>query len=94
MTRLVYDINLPEVEVRPSPIVGVKTSAGRELYDISEFATLETKRELEPKCVPQLFPGSLLGMRRSAIGQFFFLSLVTIPEVFAKVNSAQFPCLF
>ena len=25
------------------------------------------------------------------IGQFFFLSLVTVPEVFAKVNSAQFP---
>ena len=31
-------------------------------------------------------------LRRSAIGQFFFsLFLVIIPEVFAKVNSAQFP---
>ena len=29
------------------------------------------RRELEPKCVPQLFLGSLLGTRRSAIGQFF-----------------------
>ena len=94
MACLVYDINLPEVEVRPSPIVGVRTNSGRELYDISEFATLETKKELEPKCVLQLFLGSLLGMRRSAIGQFFFLSLVTIPEAFAKVNSAQFPSLF
>ena len=72
MACLVYNINLPEVEVRPSPIMEVKTNAERELNDISEFATLETKRELEPKCVLQLFPGLLLGMRRSAIGQFFF----------------------
>ena len=28
---------------------------------------------------------------RSAIGQFFPLSLVTVPEVFAKNNSPQFP---
>ena len=48
------------------------------------------RRELEPKCVPQLLLGSLLGTRRSAIGQFFSLSLA-VPEVFAKVNSAQFP---
>ena len=36
--------------------------------------------------------GSLLGTCRSAIGRFFFLALalVTVPEVFAKVNSAQF----
>ena len=27
----------------------------------TKFATLETTRELEPKCVPQLFPGSLTG---------------------------------
>ena len=29
-----------------------------------------------------------------SIGQFFPLSLVTIPEVPAKVNSAQFPSRF
>ena len=40
---------------------------------------------------PQLFLGSLLGTRRSAIGQFFSLSQATVPEVFAKVNSAHFP---
>ena len=59
----------------------------------SEFATLETRRELEPKCVPKLFMGSLLGIVRSAIGQFPPLppSLATVPEVFAKVNSSQFP---
>ena len=43
------------------------------------FTTLETTRELELKCVPQLFLGLLLGTRQSAIGQFFFLSLVTVP---------------
>ena len=56
------------------------------------FATLE--RALEPKCVPQLFLGSLLWTRRSSVSHFFYLSLVTIPEVFAKVNSTQFPSRF
>ena len=46
------------------------------------FAILETKRELEPRCVPQLFLGLLLGMRQSA----FSLSLVTVPEVYAKLK--------
>ena len=35
------------------------------------FSTLELRRTLEPKCVPQWFLGSLLGTWRSAIGQFF-----------------------
>ena len=35
------------------------------------FATQETRRQLEPKCVPQLSLGSLRRTRRSAIGQFF-----------------------
>ena len=38
-----------------------------------KFVTLETRRGLEPKCIPQLFLGSLLGPRQSAIGQFLFL---------------------
>ena len=38
---------------------------------------------------PQLFLGLLLVTRRSAIGAFFYLSLVTVPEVFARVNLAQ-----
>ena len=37
-----------------------------------------------------LFQGWFLVTRRSAIGQFF-PSLVIVQEVFAKVNSAQFP---
>ena len=47
-------------------------------------------RILQPKCVPLVFLGSLLGTRRSAIGQFFPLFLVTFPEVFAKGNSTRF----
>lgn len=46
-----------------------------------------TLRELEPKCIPLLFLGWLPETRRSAIGQFFPLSWVTLQEVFAKVNS-------
>ena len=35
------------------------------------FATLETRGELEPKYLPQLFLGPLLATRRSAIRQFY-----------------------
>ena len=45
---------------------------------------------LQKKFDPRLFIGSLLGSRQSAIGQSFSLSLVTIPELFAKVPSAEF----
>ena len=62
-----------------------RTSARKYLLN-SRLATSETKKrrtKLEPKSNPQL----VLGTRRSAIGQFFPLSLVTVPEVFTKVNS-------
>ena len=36
--------------------------------------------------VPQLLLGSLLETCRSAIGQFFPLSLVAVPEVFTKLT--------
>ena len=54
---------------------------GREVYNVFKilinlrkfsYSTLETRRELRPKRIPQLFLGSLLETRRSAIGQFFF----------------------
>ena len=32
--------------------------------------------------------------RRSTIGQYFSLSLVTVPQFFVKVNSAEFPSSF
>ena len=42
-------------------------------------------------CLQRLL-GSLLS-HRSAIGQIFILFLATVPEVFAKINSLQFPSL-
>lgn len=50
--------------------------------------------ELKQKCFAQLILGSLLGTRRSAVDQFVSLSLVKVPEVFSKVNSAQIPSRF
>ena len=38
---------------------------------LTPFTTLQIRRALEPKCVPQLLMGSLLGMCWSAIGQIF-----------------------
>ena len=52
-----------------------------------KFVTLETRRELESKCVRQLFLGSLLGSH----WPIFPVSVVTVPEVFAKVNLPQSP---
>ena len=70
---------------------------GEDLKYYCNWPFLEVRRELEPKCVPagawsrpQLFLGLLLGKRRSAIGQLFPLSLVTVPEVSVKVNFGQF----
>ena len=51
------------------------------------FATSNRRGKLDPKCVPQLLSVLLLGTRQSAIGQFlFFLSLITVQEVFTKLN--------
>ena len=55
------------------------------------LATLERRKELEPNCVPHLFLGRLLGMSQL---QLFSLSLVTVPEVFSKLYSAQTPSRF
>ena len=41
--------------------------------------------------VPQLILGSLLGDAPVSYWSIFLLSLATVPEVFAKVHSAQFP---
>ena len=50
--------------------------------------------ELKQKYFAQLILESLLGTRRSAVDQFVSLSLVKVPEVFSKVNSAQIPSRF
>ena len=64
----------PILQVRP--IVGKLLNAlSTPSQQASPFTTLETRREPEPKCVPQLSLGSLLLTRRSAIGQCVSLSL-------------------
>ena len=60
------------------------------LKDSKQLITLETRSELEPKCPPQWFLGLVLRTRWSAIGQYLPLSIVSVPEVFAKV-SFSFP---
>ena len=55
------------------------------------LATLEGRKELEPNYVPHLFLGRLLGTSRLRL---FSLSLVTVPEVFSKLYSAQTPSRF
>ena len=56
-----------------------------------QLATLEGRKELQPKCVPHLFLGRLLGTSRLRL---FSLSIVTVPEVFSKLYSAQTPSRF
>ena len=71
-----------------------KTSESYESFDKQTWAIKECekmRKELEPKCVPQLFLGSLLGRRSTTIGQLFPPFPSNSPEAFAKVNSAQFP---
>ena len=62
--------------------VAIKMFKGSQyfLWRYNQFVILETRRELEPKCVPQLFLGWLLGTRRTAIGHFFFVVLSNNPR--------------
>ena len=46
----------------------------------------ETRREVKPNRILPLFLGLLLEMRQSPVGQFFSLSLVTLPEVLTKCS--------
>ena len=59
---------------------------GKKVQPAVTFATLETRRGKESKCVPQLFVGWLLGTRRPAIGHTFFLSQQSL----RRLNSTQF----
>ena len=63
----------------------------KDLLGVLQLATLEGRKELEPNCVPHLFLRRLLGTSRLRL---FSLSLVTVPEVFSKLNSAQTPSRF
>ena len=55
---------------------------------------LETSRELESKCGLQVFLGSLLGTRRSAIGQFFLCPKYQSQKPLQKLTWPQFPSRF
>jgi len=70
------DLVLGEVQIVPSfaeaPLLLAQGTLGGAISRVSfSFTTFETRRELELKYVPQLSLGSILGRRRSAIGQFF-----------------------
>ena len=84
------DCDLPTGEPPVSNSNHQETPGWKAMHD-KWFATVETKKELEPTYVPQLFLGSLLGSCRSAIGQLFFPSLATVPEVFANVSLVRSP---
>ena len=68
----------------------------KEQFSVVLFAFLETRREFywRRNLTRDCFWDCYWPSRRSAIGQSFSLSLVTIPELFAKVNSAEFPSSF
>ena len=55
------------------------------LFSFSPLATLVTRGEPAPKCVPHLLLGSLME-RGSQPLAIFSLSLVTVPEVFPKLT--------
>ena len=62
---------------------------GNQMWVIKECG--KTRKEPGPKCVPQLFLGLLQGTHGQLLANYFPLSLVTVPEVSANVNSAQSP---
>ena len=67
----------PQPVIRAPVAANVRSFPGDRLIGVNNsFATVETRRELEPNCIPQLFLGWLLGTRWSAIGHFFF----TVPS--------------
>ena len=51
-------------------------------------------KEPWPSLLLQRLLGLSLEMRWPAIGQFFFLPSVTVPEVFSKVSLERFPSHF
>ena len=52
-------------------------------------------KELEPKCIPQSFLGTILhGRRLTVIGHFFFPVSSNSPRGLCEVNSVQLPSRF
>ena len=65
-----------------------ESKSGR-LHLHSNFRNVKAYKGTRTEVCP-VFLGTFLGPRKSAIGQFFHTTLVTIPEVIAKVMSDQF----
>ena len=66
---LQHSTNKPSSEVSEKGKMGINIV--KYLQHELAVASLDTRRQLEPKCAPQLFLESLLGTRRSAIGRIF-----------------------
>ena len=60
---------------------------------MTALATLETRMELEPKCVTHLFPRSFMGTCLSAIGRDAITSLIGDYEVAWETGSKFLPPL-
>ena len=66
---LQHSTNKPSSEVSEKGKMGINIV--KYLHHELAVASLDTRRQLEPKCAPQLFLESLLGTHRSAIGRIF-----------------------
>ena len=64
-----------DVMWKRSIVIWHRSSKWGFLLVIRNLATLETRRELESKCISQLYLGSLLGTRQTATGQLGGLSV-------------------
>ena len=82
---------------RPIPIVATNFLPSTTPFLVlwAQQVHLPLLKRLRPKYFPQFFLEPLLkwgrAHQRGHIWSFFSFSLVKVPEVFAKVNSSQFP---
>ena len=81
---------------RPIPIVATNLFPFTPLLGLwAQEVHSPLLKRLEPKYFPHFFLGLLLrrghAHQRGHFWSFFPLSLVTVPEAFAKLNASQFP---
>lgn len=60
----------------------------------SSIRPFRNEKGTEAEMRPAIVSGIVTGGHAGQLLANFYLSLTTIPEVFAKVNSAQSPCRF
>ena len=63
-------------------------------YRLPQWVTLETGRGTGAEMCPAIVSGMVTEDAPVSYWFFFFLSPVTVPEVFAKVNTVKFPFCF